>query len=235
MALRKWIFIFGVTVTILFVFLSAYCMVIYPGGTFTNPNAEGYSFFTNYFSDLGRTHNFLKKSNWLSMLIFRSSVSLVGIAAILFYMVIPHFFTTSAICRNLSIIGSLTGIITGLGYIGIGFTPIDIMLSFHMMMVKLSFKSFLITVILYALAIYKNPVYPNMYALVYLGFGILLSIYILLNLFGPDHNSEYGLAIRVVSQKIIVYAQIICMMIQAHGAWIINKHSAGNTPVHISK
>ena len=226
MVLRKWVFIFGVAVTLLFVFLSAYCMVIYPGGTISDPNYEGYSFFTNYFSDLGRTHNFLKKSNLISMLIFRSSITLVGIAAILFYMVITHFFTSSALCRNLSIIGSLTGIITGLGYIGIGFTPIDIMHSFHMMMVKLSFNSFLITVVLYAVAIYKSPIYPNFYAWVYSGFGIMLSFYILINIFGPDYNSTYGLSIHVISQKVIVYAQIICMMIQAYGAWIINKNTA---------
>ena len=99
-------------------------------------------------------------------------------------------------------------------------------LNFYMMMVKLSFNSFLITVILYAVAIYKNPIYSNLYAWVYSGFGIMLSLYILINIFGPDHSSTYGLSIHVISQKVIVYAQIICMMIQANGAWVINKTTA---------
>jgi hypothetical protein len=224
MLIRKWVFVFGVAVTLLFIILSAYCMVIYPGGTVTNYHTEGYSFFTNYFSDLGRTHNFLQQSNLNSMIVFRTSVTLIGIATILFFLTIPFFFLTSILTRNLSLIGSLTGIITGFGYIGIAFTPVDIMYPFHMFMVKVAFNSFLITVVLYAIAIFKNPVYPNLYSWAYLIFGIILALYILINLFGPGSKTPQGLAIRVTTQKIVVYAQIMCMMVQAYGAWMLNKN-----------
>ena len=91
-------------------------------------------------------------------------------------------------------------------------------------MVKVAFNSFLITVVLYAIAIFKNPVYPNLYSWAYLIFGIRLALYILIKLFGPGSKTPQGLAIRVTTQKIVVYAQIMCMMVQAYGAWMLNKN-----------
>ncbi|SVE53416.1 uncharacterized protein METZ01_LOCUS506270, partial [marine metagenome] len=70
MFLRRCVYIFGIASTLLFFVLTIYCMSIYPGGIVTDHHTEGYSFFKNYFSDLGRTHNFLGQSNFTSMVVF---------------------------------------------------------------------------------------------------------------------------------------------------------------------
>jgi hypothetical membrane protein len=38
-----------------FIVLTALAMLVYPGGTASDATTRGYSFFTNFFSDLGRT------------------------------------------------------------------------------------------------------------------------------------------------------------------------------------
>ena len=42
----------------LFIILQIISMISYPGGTFFNPQSEGYSFTRNFLSDLGRTRSF---------------------------------------------------------------------------------------------------------------------------------------------------------------------------------
>ena len=191
-------------------------MSVYPGGIVTDHYSVGYDFFKNYFSDLGRTHNFLGTSNFTSMLIFMTMVTLIGLATIFYYITTPYFFSNTQLCRKLSVYGSIMGFITGIGYIGIAFTPADLLF------VQIAFNSFFVAVILYSIAIYKNPVYPNFYAYVYLMYALVLGCYILIMLFGPSGRTPEGIGIQASSQKMVVYSQILCMMIQAYGSWMLN-------------
>ena len=222
MFLRRCVYIFGIASTLLFFVLTIYCMSIYPGGIVTDHHTEGYSFFKNYFSDLGRTHNFLGQSNFTSMVVFIFLVNLIGLATVLYYISTPYFFSNSIFCKRLSMVGSFMGFIAGIGYMGIGFTPADILMPLHLICVKIAFHSFFITVILYSTAIFKNPIYPNLYAYVYLAFGVGLAMYLFVSIWGPSGKTPEGLAIQAGAQKLVVYSQILCMMIQAYGSWQLN-------------
>ena len=48
---------------ILFFILSSLAMLAYPGGTATDTTRPGYSFLTNFFSDLGRTRSLSNQPN----------------------------------------------------------------------------------------------------------------------------------------------------------------------------
>ena len=226
MLLRKRVYIFGVFSALLFLILTIYCMSVYPGGIVTDHYSVGYDFFKNYFSDLGRTHDFLGRSNFASMAIFMTLVTLIGLATIFYYITTPYFFSNILLCRKLSVYGSVMGFITGLGYIGIAFTPADLLLPLHLVFVQIAFNSFFVAVILYSIAIYKNPVYPDFYAYVYLMYALVLGCYILIMLFGPSGRTPEGIGIQASSQKMVVYSQILCMMIQAYGSWMLNNKIA---------
>lgn len=105
---------------------------------------------------------------------------------------------------------------SGFSYIGIAFTPADLHLEWHGNFILLAFSSFLLVVILYTIAIFLNKDYPNRYAYVYLVFAVLLAAYLWLLFLGPN-----DIRVQATGQKVIVYAEIICMFIQAFGAWKI--------------
>jgi len=214
-SLRQYIFSATMVGCIQFVLLTFIAMLFYPGGTHDNPAATGYSFFNNFFSDLGLTVSPSGETSTVSFFLFTLSLTLAGLAIILFFLTSPSLFKNTP-GRLPSLLGSIVGVFSGLFYIGIAFTPADLYLEWHGNFVLLAFSSFLLVVILYTIAIFLNKDYPNRYAYVYLVFAVLLAAYLWLLFLGPN-----DIRIQATGQKVIVYAEIICMFIQAYGAWKI--------------
>lgn len=208
-----------------FVLLTSIAMLIYPGGTRADPTTSGYSFFNNFFSDLGLVVSLSGQANTGAFILFTLALTLAGLGLILFFLAAPVLFRNRP-TKLFSIFGSIVGVFSGLAYIGIAYTPADLNLEWHQIYVPLAFGTFLVVVVLYTLAIFLETNYPNRYAFVYLVFALLLAAYMWLLLAGPQdmHTQATG-------QKIIVYAQIICMFIQTYGAWRIEgTRLSGITP-----
>lgn len=203
-------------------------MVFYPGGTSDNEEVIGYSLFANFFSDLGMTRTYAGEPNTLSFLLFASSLVLVGIAFILFFLLLSTYFADSPLGRNTSRAGTIAGIVSGLSCIGIALTPWDRFLEPHMVFAYGLSLSFLGTALFYSIAILRNPAYPNAYALVFIVYFVVLLVFTGLMVLGPDPESAAGRRVLATGQKVCIYSGMICMFIQVIGAYIFNRnHSAG--------
>jgi hypothetical membrane protein len=193
-------------------------MLFYPGGTLTDPTTSGYSFFTNYFSDLGLTWTHARQPNTVSAMLFITALTMAGGGLVLFFLAFPRFFTGSRWAKVLSGIGSTFGVISGICFIGVAFTPANLYLKAHIAVMMWAFRTFSIAVIFYTVAIFRERDYPNRFSFVFVAFAVLLVLYVLLLTAGPPYDSPEGIMIQAVGQKIIVYASIMSMFIQAYGA-----------------
>lgn len=211
-------FQFTMFACIQFVVLSAIAMLVYPGGSAGDPNSRGYSFFNNFFSELGLTVTRSGAPNTASMILFITSLTLAGLGLVAFFVAAPQFFWRERVLRVLSVLGSVFGVLSGLCFIGVAWTPANLAAGPHGQVTLWAFQTFLVVVVFYDLAILLNPRFSNSYALVYFLFAMLLGAYIGLMLFGPRADSARGAMIQATGQKLIVYAAIICMFIQARGA-----------------
>jgi len=137
---------------------------------------------------------------------------------VLFFLAFPQFFKDTRTARITSLLGSFFGILSGLCFIGVACTPADIQQGCHITFVLWAFRLFPVAVFFYVLAIFFQPGYPKRYAYLLIGFGLLLVAYILLLEKGPETSTASGLVIQVTGQKIIVYASIVSILIQAVGA-----------------
>ncbi len=199
-----------------FFFLTIIAMAVFPGGTIFNSELKTYSFLNNFFSDMGRSVDFRGESN-PSRWVFSLTLTLVAVGMACFFLAIPKIFKDQFKVAKKAVL--LFGLITAICYVGIGFTPWDIVLKLHESFVKIGFTAFLIMSLFMTFMIYKKEVYPNFYGHIYMLFNILLLSYILLIFFGPDPRADIrSLTIQVIGQKIIVYSEIICMLIQIRGA-----------------
>lgn len=218
---KSWRYYFiyiGLIGALQFVLLTAVAMWLYPGGTIHEPDLESYSFFTNYFSDLGRTYTFDRTSNVLCHNIFKLTLSITGGSLILFFIAVPGVFQSEAskVCIS---IAALFGVASGLCYIGIGWVPWDVDYWDHTGWVRAGFLAFLAMTFFYSLAILFDDEYPNRYGYAFLIFGVVLAIQIVIMLFGPRaYRNESALLLQAVAQKIVVYAEIFVMIYQAKGA-----------------
>lgn len=216
--LRKHIFTLAMAACLLFVILTAAAMLFYPGGTLGNHGTRGYSFFRNFFSELGLTHARNGQPNTLSMVLFIAGLALAGVALIAFFAAFPRFFRGRRAARILGGVGSVFGVVAGVCFIGVAFTPADLYGGAHSSFVSWAFRSFMLAAIFYAVALFLLPGYPRRYALIFAAFAVLLIGYVLLLEFGPSARTPAGSLIQPTGQKIIAYTSIISVLIEAYGA-----------------
>ncbi|MFX1387999.1 MAG: hypothetical protein ACFE9M_12350 [Promethearchaeota archaeon] len=215
---KYWAFIFNIFGSSQFIILTIIAMFFYAGGTYVNAFTSGYSFWYNYFSDLGR---FLAHSgvlNLTSFTIFTFTMNLWGISQIPFYIALMDSFRNSKRTKKLGIIGSFFGILTGISFVGIAFTPSDILGFLHNLFVLLGFSSVYLSISLYAIVLFQHETYPKFYGIILVITEIILIIYYLIVFFIPKNDMSMELFIYVTGQKLIIYTLLICGIIQGYGA-----------------
>jgi hypothetical protein len=220
---RKGVFISVMIGCLQFLLITLIAMLFYAGGTFNNPLQNGYSFFENFFSDLGRTTNHSGEPNTISWVLFTISTLIIGIVMILFFLAWIDHFKINSVSYRFSIMGSFIGVISGIGFIGVALTPYDVLLESHILAVQIGFVGTFGTIAFYTIALYKNLEYSKRYTIIFFILTIVSLIYLYLLFFGPSSESSTGLIIQVVGQKIIVYSMAICYFIQGYGAWQLER------------
>lgn len=201
-----------------FVVLTTVAMLLYPGGSRADPTSRGYSFFNNFFSELGLTVTSAGTPKRASLILWVIALTVAGLGMVVFFVAAPQFFWRSRALRVLGVIGSLFGVLSGLSYIGVALTPANLIPLWHGRFTLWSFQLFLVAAVLYSLATILRPEYPRGYALAYVAFSLLLAAYVWLMLNGPGLDTAHGVTIQATGQKIISYAAIVCMFIQSRGA-----------------
>ncbi|WP_457557274.1 hypothetical protein [Candidatus Harpocratesius sp.] len=202
----KWVARLTIGGPIIFLILSTFAMLVYAGGNGVNPQAKGYNFLLNFFSDLGMWISYHNTPNYFSSIIFSLSVIIVGISLIPFFIYIPVKMSSTQRSKIFFWIGSFFGIIASLAYIGIGFTPWDKYLQAHLIFVFIAFPSSFPLAIMYIFGFINDRIFPKQMALYFVGCSIIILGYVYLLFFGPMTSTEIGRLIQVVSQKIVVYA-----------------------------
>jgi len=201
-----------------FVVLTFVAMLVYPGGTESNPRAVGYSFFGNFFSELGLTRTYLGRPNTASFLLFVTALSVAGICIVLYFLNAPCLFRGCRAERFLSLLGSMAGAVSGVAYVGIAMTPADRFIAPHVTFVYVAFVSFFLAVLFYTGAILASRSYPRWLGAVWVMFAVVLAGYLWLLFFGPRDTPT-----QATGQKIVVYAMIVCMLIQGVGAYRVQR------------
>ena len=195
-------------------------MLYYPGGTIWSESTDEYVFTLNYFSDLGRYQAHNGEPNYLSMILFALSLSLVSVTFILHYISVLVFFKNDSKPFNalLALIGTLFSFLGAICLVGTALTPSDLVLDPHVFYANNIFHSFLVTSLLYTIVIYRSELIQNKYAIGYAIFFLSILSYVIILHFGPGpRESEAALIFQVVAQKMIVVIFILSVVYQTFG------------------
>jgi len=216
---RKYSFISNMVGCSQFVLFTFIGMLFYAGGTSLDPTKPGYSFFQNFFSEIGLTVAHSGESNIIAFVFFSLAFFIVGMSLIPSFIAFPFFFKEKKLEKWLTITGSALGLFTSFCFSGITFAPADINIAAHAWFVQMGFTSGFVVSLLYSVAIYLNENYPKKYAYNFMVFTIFLLIYLFLMFMGPSRETIEGLIIQATGQKIILYTFAICLFIHGYGAW----------------
>ena len=202
-----------------FVVLTIAAMLAYPGGNAQDAGAKGYSFFENFFSDLGQTwvlYGGAHTPNRVSWPLFVVALVTVGLA--LAWSAWPIGRRLSASRAGATVIG-LAGVVAGAGFIGVAINPWNLRLPLHMTCVKVAFGGLLVFMIAVAVEAARGR-WPRWFVAVGWVYAAALSAYFVDLLWGPGIDTPAGAQIQAVAQKLIVYLSIVCVSIIA---WAIRR------------
>ena len=201
-----------------YIVLTTIAMFFYAGGNLVDLSSPGYSFWTNFFSDLGRTVSLSGKPNLISFTIFTITALILGASFAVYIVIFPSLFKKNSKTRSIAIVGSLMGLIFCIGLFGTILTPWDLLYEEHLLFANIFNISGLLVLIFYSIAILLEKNYPNKFAIaltILLIIGITYSI-ILINL--PKNLNLQALIIQATSQKFSQYFFLICFSFQGYGA-----------------
>ncbi|MBN1288370.1 MAG: hypothetical protein JXA49_01870 [Actinobacteria bacterium] len=201
---------------ILFIIFTGISMLLFPGGSYGNDPARGFSFTENYFSDLGATRTCSERTNMVSMVLFVTAVLLFGLSLFLFTFNIRVITEKRGRFSTLGKASIAFGIISGLAFIAIAAAPRNHFPNFHMILVDFTFGTLLIYLIIVVFLQTANGWNRTCIALNAVSVFILGG-YMLLLFLKPDIDTAGGLRMQVVCQNIAVYSSIINLSLQACG------------------
>ena len=191
----------GIIGCVQFIIITIIAMFFYPGG---------YSFWDNFFSQLGFTKSANNgQPNIISFILFITTMTIGGILLIPFWLSIRTIFTETKKLRYTSWLGTIIGLISCPFIILIALTPGDIMRDQHILVTKLFFLLFASAIIVYSIAILLNKEYENLYA--YIGFAMAVLLLLYMSVF----------LLNAAVQKITVYVLFSWVIIQGVKLWII--------------
>ena len=156
--------------------------------------------------------------NYLSMILFAMSLTIVGITFISYYLLLPTLLGNDRINYILTWLGTLFAIGGSVCMIGTGFTPSDVVFGPHVFFANNIFHCFLITAFLYTIVIFRSDSLQKRYAIGYAMFFLSILIYVMILQYGPSVNSsESALIFQVLSQKVIVIVFCFSVIHQTYG------------------
>jgi hypothetical protein len=210
-----------VVIGLLFYLLITISMLLYPGGTKADPHTQGYSFFTNFLSDLGHSVSLSGESNIPSMVLFIIAMILAGIATVLFSLAFTQLFTLSSsrLTFRFSHLGALCGVFAGICLIGVGVVPEDLSTWLHNFCIYAALVVFVVAYLFFFLAVVRTRDLPKRISWVYIALGIVLVVYTIISVwvtfFGPAPGTPTWVVIQATGQKIIVYAALLGLLVES--------------------
>ncbi|MFX1394002.1 MAG: DUF998 domain-containing protein [Promethearchaeota archaeon] len=195
--------LFLLITALLFVILTFIAMRFYP---------SSYSFTEDTFSSLGQI-NVNGADNSISRALLIIACTLVAVALVPFWLIMPILFKENKKDIYLSRCGSLFGLFAAPFLPFIAIIPLDWGYEIHMIPTDIFFFCMAVAILLYSIAIFFNSDYQNIFGVIFLVFSIITFLYIY----------RFFDIIRPIMQRIIVYSFMLWAFFQVAKIWKITK------------
>lgn len=158
-----------------FVACCGLAMARYPGGTLIEPNAEGYKFYENFLSDLGRTRAWGGEDNAASAALFNRSVQVLAVSLVPFFLLLPLHAPDRPWIMGLA---AALGLFSLLALARIGQTPYDVRGTEHIFALFCWVGLLFAAAALHSMALIFSRDAPSSLGLVSLTLAIIVAAYL---------------------------------------------------------
>ena len=202
-------YIIGAIGGIQYIVITAIAMFIYPGGSQSDPNAEGYTFFGNYFSDLGHSVAINGQVNTISQILYILATAVYGVSLIIFSFKAVTSFKEKGKGKIAGKISLVSGILAGIGTLTYALTPADLVPMAHNAGVAFGYLGTFLLYIFIGIAIVKAKEFPIRNGYLFIFTGILYFITLIVG--GMFSGNVF---ITMLMQKSGKYLTMIVLVIE---------------------
>lgn len=195
---RKFAGITGLFGSVQFIVLPIIAMFFYGGGTPWDPAAQGYTFWKNFLSDLGRTVAYNGVENTVSSPLFNFSLGLYGVTLVLLYSASFRLFSTL-----LGYLITIAGMISGIGMFIIALAPDNILPDLHMQGVWMWALALLAAVVLVIIHDFYSKDKDKQFFILSIVMGAAVAYHI------SQGFADVRGPLIVATQKIVVYLNCV--------------------------
>ncbi len=148
---RSKIIIYGTLAVIIFFILA---IIFYAGGSYNNPSAQGYTFFGNFFSDLGMLKSDNGQNNLKSQIFFILAIFTASFVQIKVFVSLKNQLAKTH-RQNLAGFAYKLAAISSIIFLGIAIFPADRLDTLHDWSMLLSFIGIMISLIIFGWQLIK--------------------------------------------------------------------------------
>jgi hypothetical protein len=205
-----------VVATVQFVAFTLLGMLLYPGGAKFDHSTRSYTFFGNFFSDLGASVTHSGLDNSAARVLFVLALCGVGLGLLAFAPSWRFIALRSGRGRWAGRMAEACGSASALCFAGVGLVPWNLHLALHNSLVRLAFSLLLLFVAGLTWVQLANT-WPAAFVRANATYLVVLGGYVYLLFWGPSLEVPSGFAFQVVAQKIIAYVSILNLGLQGVG------------------
>jgi hypothetical membrane protein len=210
-------------------------ITLYPGGTFLDESTHGYSFTRNFLSDLGSSVAFNHQRNMVGPVLFGLAM-LLGVFA-LGVCIIASVRVLSAIApaRPFARLAAAAAVIVCAGYLVVAVSPQDRSTWLHQAFSLTAVHAFPVLTMLLAAATMQDNRFRHRATVGWVVLSLVLAGFLAVGHLGPGVETEHGLTVQVVAQKVMASAVIIVLWLESHEIALVRSrtdavhHAVGST------
>lgn len=193
-----------------FVVLTTIAMQVYAGGTVWDPWAHGYAFGGNFLSELGATRAWSGHDNHASMVLFSLALGTLGAAFVMFAGAWRGFAFARRRGVALGVAAQVFGTLSGLCFIAVAVTPVNLALQAHNMFVVCAFGLLLGYAVCTTLVWWRNGAAALELA-VSLVYVVFVLAYVGVVAYAVRHGTwtEHEHRVLVLTQKAMAYGSMV--------------------------
>jgi len=208
-------------------------ITLYPGGTFLDESTHGYSFTHNFLSDLGGSVAFNYQRNQVGAILFGLAMVLGVFALGTCIVASVRVLSAVARARPFARLGAVTAVLVCVGYLGVAVSPQDRLMGLHQAFSLTAVHAFPVLTMVLATATMRDNRFRRRAAVGWVVLSLVLAGFLAVGHFGPGVQTEHGLTVQVLAQKVMASSAILVLWLESHEIALVRSqtdaiyHAAG--------
>ncbi len=193
-------------------------LLLYPGGTYLDRSAHGYSFFHNLLSDAGMTVAFNGQPNPAGSAFAMATSTLAAVALVCCATGLIRVYSSSPAQKSCSLAAAALLLLSGIGFVGAVLSPPNQYPAVHMRFSTLALGAAAAASLSLAVATVRDTRFSRWVPLGWIAVAVMIPALLSSRWWAPAVTTGGALVFHAILQKFVIFASIGILICQSVAA-----------------